>query len=340
MLAYQPLSLLITLCLLLFSSLPSELFAQPKVVWSRNVQEAWKDSQLNRRPLLLYFRSPTARPCLEMERTTLLDPGVQSNLSAGFSCAVVDVTQNRNLATRYGVFRVPTTLILNSKAQEVSRIVTPVPPVQFIQAINAVDVIDIGAISAPKKTLFGQGEIYRMRFESLYGWKNDGSAADAQLQLSLVEGVDGRAFRVNYQLNQNDWSYVQFSKELDQSQYFRLPRNYTFVIQVAGLGGFNSIDLKLIDTDYDSFGVSSIPIPTDFKGHQFVITSDEIGYLWGEGNRRLDPIKIIQIAVTPDQARFESDGTSATIPKGSVYLDEFVILAGSRTEIQNDYVKK
>lgn len=320
--------------ILFHSSIP----AQQQVIWKRDLNQAWSDAQTNQRPLLIYFRDANARPCQELEATTIFHPGVTSYLSAGFTCAVVEAPQNPEVARQLGVIRVPTIIIMNINGNEVSRIVTKIDPDQFVQALNGVEMLDVTQVAPPEKTVFGGREFFREGFDFLHGWKNDGSAQGAQLQLSLVKGLDNRAFKVNYRLQQGNWSYVQFSRELDQSQYFQLPSEYTFVIQVAGIGGFNSVDLKLIDTDYDSFGIS-MPIPNDGKPHQFAILSDDINFLWGEGNQQMDPIKIIQIAITPDKDRFVQDGIVAERPYGTIFLDEFVIVPGKRADIESDFRK-
>jgi hypothetical protein len=171
--------------------------------------------------------------------------------------------------------------------------------------------------------------IFHEGFDNLYGWGNDGSQPDCTVQLSLVQGVKGQAFQVKYGILPGQWSYVQFHKELDRSMYFRLPREYTVVFQLAGKGGANSLDVKFVDADGTNYG-ASLDIPTDFKGHQYVLTSNDIGFLWGGADEALGEVKVIQFAVTP---RKDQQLNARTQPTGAVYFDELLILPGIRNDI-------
>lgn len=322
---HSPAIFLLLAFFLLFSS-PGH--GQQRTQWFYDLNQAWQDAQQNQRPVLVYFRNQQARGCQQMEAETLFNPEVVQFLSTSYTACVIDTTQQIAVARRFGVFAVPTVVLLDLEGKEFTRLVTHYPPGNFIAAVRGAEV-PAPPSAGPRRTDFGGKELFRESFDSLFGWGNDGSAEGSQLQLALVKGVDGRAFKATYRLRQGEWNYVQFNRELDQRQYFRLPPRYTFVIQVAGMGGFNSVDLKLVDVDGTNHGVS-IPIPTDFKGHQIAVTSQHIGYLWGGQDKFLDQVKQIQIAITPDKARWDE---SDAIPKGAVFLDEFVILEDWRTDV-------
>jgi thioredoxin-related protein len=309
-----------------------------QVRWASNVDVALPYAQSLNKFVFVYVFTKTAQPCQQFQNNTLRDPMVIDYLNKNFISTTINAETNRAAANRYGVFRVPTTLILDSNGKEFSRLVTYYPPDELLAALKKIDPEDVKTMMKQGTGEKVKGAIFQESFDSLYGWGNDGSKADCTMQFSLVTGVVGRAFKVNYNLIPEGWSYAQFNREFAP---FTLPEDFTIVFQIAGKGGRNHMDLKFIDMDYDSWG-AILWIPTDFKPHRYVLTSKDISKLWGEGNGQIDPIKRIQIAITPDRDLMDQYGVE---PTGDLYLDELLILPGIRdpeslgaTRIKDDFL--
>lgn len=299
--------------------------------WIMDPNQGLQYAAQTRRPVFMYFFSMQAAPCRRMQNETFRDPIVVDTLNEEFVSIPVDATGNDALRRQYGVFRVPTILILDPEGREFTRFVTYYPADPLLDAL---EVLDASAVANPGENRMTtvQGAIFQESFDTLYGWGNEGSTAGTLVQLSLVRGVRGRAFAVRYQLVTDEWNWVQIFRHLSPEQQFRLPPEYTIIFQLAGEGGNNSIDFKLIDADDTNFG-AVIDLPTDFKGKQYVITSDQVGYLWGGTDQRLDQVVSFQIAVRPREEEFRNGSMN---PRGTVYFDEMVILPGIRRNFRMD----
>lgn len=304
--------------------------APAQVQWLSNVDQALHFASQSNKPVFVYFHKRSVDNCLRLEQNTLLHPSVGQFLGQNFLCAQVNADIDPAAVGRFGVYRVPMCIVLDKSGREYTRLLTYHNPEEFVTALTSVQPIDPQSIPVSSQVRM-PNEIYRQSFDSLYGWGNDGSVDGNTLQFSLVKGVRGRAFAVDYQLQPKDWNYVQFTLPLEEGQRFTLPNEYTVVFQVSGKGGANALDVKFVDGNGTNYG-ATLPIPTDFSGHQYVLTSREIKHLWG-GDEELTEIMNLQFAITPDGKTWETTGIN---PEGTLYLDELIIVPGIKTDIRRD----
>lgn len=84
--------------------------------------EAWQEAQRLQRPLLLYFHDPQSAIAARLEKTMQSDEKAKQFL-ARHSLAKVDLAriEGKELARKYGVYRIPTLLIISPDAQSSSR---------------------------------------------------------------------------------------------------------------------------------------------------------------------------------------------------------------------------
>lgn len=304
---------------------------QQHVRWIMDMNQALNYSRQSQLPVFIYFNSRNIPTCFEFEQQTLAHPNVIDFLNQRFVSVPINVDQFRPVAQRYGVYRVPTCIVLDTNGNEYVRLLTKYQPNDFIAALQDIKPVDQQATLNPTGDLMA-GEIYRQSFDALFGWGNDGSTAQNRLQLSLVRGMRGRAFKVDYSLSVGDWNYCQFTHPLQEGQRFTLPHEYTVIFYVSGRGAANNkLDVKFIDGNDTNYG-ATLHIPSDYKPHQFVLTSNEIKYLWGD-DKVLTEIFNIQFAITPDKEKWEA---GAPTPVGELYLDELIIVPGIRTDIRRD----
>jgi hypothetical protein len=164
--------------------------------------------------------------------------------------------------------------------------------------------------------------IFHEPFDDLFGWQNEKSSDGSLIRISLVPGIRDRAFKISYELKKDGWSYVQIRKNLKESERIVLPKEYTMIFHAAGSGGKNSLAVKMIDSDGTNFGYI-FPIPLDEKSRKYVVTSNQIGYLWGGEDKVLSRFDTLFIAIAPIPEEWEKVTEKST---GVVYIDELVIV--------------
>ncbi|MDK2972867.1 MAG: hypothetical protein PWP23_2622 [Candidatus Sumerlaeota bacterium] len=301
--------------------------AQQKIPWVPDLPKAVEYARQTQKPLFVYVYTRHAEGCKQFQEQTLTNPAVIQLLANDFVCVPVDAETDRIVTGRFGVYRAPTVLILDPTGREFMRLVTYYPPGRLIGALQQLNVYAPQAPVPPSTDV--PNVIFHESFDSLFGWGNEGSAAGCSVRLALANGVRGNAFRVLYDIEPKGWSWVQVYRELGPREQFILPPEYTIVFQLAGKGAHNEMNIKLLDQDGTNFGAIFV-VPVDFQGHQYAITSDKIGYLWGGADKVLGKVYQIHIAVTPDQEYWETHGPE---PSGEIYIDELYIIPGLRYDI-------
>ncbi len=318
------------------------IYAQ--VGWLYDYQRGLSTSQAQSKPLLIYFYTQEALNCQRFDRETFSDPRVGS-LLGNFVCVRLDMKRNLQEAYKAGIYRVPVILILDTGGNEIMRLVTFYPADRFIEVLNkVVTYFASGRAAANSAAIKSRQEettvspmagkaLYYESFDRLYGWGSD-FAKDCYAQISLVKGVRGNAFRIDYDLMKGAWSFVQFSRKLLKREKVKLPAQYTISFYLAGAGAKSNLDFKLVDGDGTNFGII-LPFPTDNKWHIYEISSDKIGYLWGGNDKKFDIFSEVWFAAGTHSVvngkEIKGEGG-----KGVLFIDELAILpAFSKAESAN-----
>jgi hypothetical protein len=297
-----------------------------QILWKSDLNSAIKEAEQKRKPLFLYFFTDKSKECQMYQQETFNHPEIVKMLNAEYVSASISTDKNQTVAVKYGVFRSPTIVITDSSGREFQRILSFYKPADLLVSLKETPSEITGQpAQAPDKTLDqipSMTTIFHEPFDNLYGWQNELSSEGCLVRISLVPGVSDKAFKINYELKKEGWSYVQIRKNLKESQKIVLPREYTMIFHAAGSGGKNSLAIKMVDSDGTNFGYM-FPIPLEEKGQKFVVTSDQIGYLWGGQDKVLNKFEILFIAIAPIPEEWEKvkDKTS-----GVVYIDELVIV--------------
>lgn len=321
--ALAPLPMLICSMLLLAS-----LAAQGQIQWVGGWQPALQAARQGNKPLFVYFYSNKANECFRFQRDTLTNADVVGYVNANFVGLAVDSTVVRDLTVQFGVFKVPSVLLLAPDGKEFARFVTYYPPAQLVeslkQSLSTSEQAAEPSASAQSLRQTYPNAIFHETFDSLTGWNNHSSSEGARANINLIRGVYGRAFAIQYALRTNEFNYIQIHKELDPRMHFPLPQQYTVILHLAGKGGANSFDLKFADDDGTNYG-AMIPIPLDFKGRRILVTSNEIGYLWGGNDKVISKVKYFLIGISPLGDTWPKAPADVS---GSLYIDELVIIPG------------
>jgi thioredoxin-related protein len=302
-----------------------------QINWTGDYGQAAQLAQSQQKPILIYFYNANARLCKKFSGETLTHPQVINYLNTNFINLAINSDTQMNMISKFGVYRVPTVVVLDPEGKEFLRILTHYPADKLLESLGGVN-----KTMASRATVTTQPSIQQTYpralfyepFESIRGWGNEGSTEGAIAQISLIKGVRGNAFRIDYELKRDSHNYIQIHRELDPRESFTFPAKYTVVVHLAATGGNNGLDLKFADADGTNYG-TLVNIPVDGKGHKYVFTSDDIKYLWG-GDKSMDRFHVLLIAVS------SKDALNPQIPngnKGAVFIDELVILPGIHRNI-------
>ena len=291
-----------------------------QIQWETNPRQALQKARQTNKQLLIYFFTEKARDCKKYEQQTFKNPRVVEFLNENYVCMTAHAARNRNIASYFGVIKVPAILIIDHNGHEYLRIITYYPPDKFVQSLSQSVNYARGDSATPKKpskSVKAQNALYYQPFENLSGWGNEGSTEGAMAQIGLVPGVQGNAFRIDYELVLGEFNYVQVHTNVGG---IPLPQKFNLSFHVAGTGGRNKLDIKFADNDGTNYGCS-IMIPTDNKPHKYTMTSEDIGYLWGGEDKVLNNLSVFHIAVTSENYNNPDSSQS----KGVVYIDELVV---------------
>jgi thiol:disulfide interchange protein len=80
----------------------------------KNYQDALKASEKNKKPIVVFFSAEWCPYCKKMEKEVLSDDTVQKSLQK-VNFVKVDVDKERDIATKFGIQKIPSHLVTNSK---------------------------------------------------------------------------------------------------------------------------------------------------------------------------------------------------------------------------------
>ncbi|MCX7765097.1 MAG: thioredoxin family protein, partial [Candidatus Sumerlaeia bacterium] len=306
-------------------SIVVNIFGQ--VNWQTDLQQTLALAKSQQKPALLYFYTPFAEDCKRFEQETLSNPQVVNLLNQNFICLRVNAQQDQKVMMQYGLYRVPTVVVLEPSGREVMRLITYYPPDKLISSLTQfITNMSLQRQETPTPVMPTPVKpaqaIFYDSFETLYGWGCDRTKGLAQI--SLVKGIQGNAIKLEYELPRDEYSYVQVHRILKPAERIKLPEKYTVSFYMSGSGGVNEFALKFEDDDGTNFG-TIILTPVDGQWRKYVFTSDDIKYLWGGRDQILNSFAVLWLAVSSrDAIKKEVVGGE----KGTILVDELSIVPG------------
>jgi len=95
--------------------------AEP-IVWQTDFRQAARQSQQQKKPLLIKVGASWCHYCVKMKRETFQDAHISDHVNACFIPLSVDADQNRELVRALNVRAFPTTLVVSPDMKIVKRI--------------------------------------------------------------------------------------------------------------------------------------------------------------------------------------------------------------------------
>ncbi len=89
--------------------------------WIRSYFEIMDNARIYKLPMIVYFRSESIQKCHELEQNVLLSSEF-NQLAQGYVCVFEDVRKSRLLAYKFGVYKVPSIIILDRNGEPQTRI--------------------------------------------------------------------------------------------------------------------------------------------------------------------------------------------------------------------------
>lgn len=105
--------------------------------WHHDWPTAWRDSQAQDRPILLFITMEHCHYCEKMSRETYADGGVVDELDSSFVRASIDSDRDPRLVRQLNVQAFPTTVILGPDAHVIDSMKGYVGPEQLRTRLRA-----------------------------------------------------------------------------------------------------------------------------------------------------------------------------------------------------------
>lgn len=106
------------------------------ITWLTDFDAALQQAQATNQLVVIDFFATWCGPCKMMERNTFTDERVRQRM-AGFIPLKIDVDRQPQLAARYGIEAMPTTVVVNASGQPVARSVGYLNAKDFLAVLDA-----------------------------------------------------------------------------------------------------------------------------------------------------------------------------------------------------------
>lgn len=128
-------SILATVALAL---LAEPALAQQGLHWETNLQAAQQQALQTNRLLLVHFGATWCRPCMRLEQQVFGQPGFGLPLQENFVAVKLDLDQNRQLATQWGVQGIPADVIVTPQGAVLYQGTSPDTAEKYIGTLQQV----------------------------------------------------------------------------------------------------------------------------------------------------------------------------------------------------------
>ena len=113
-----------------------EMTEQSIVTWHKTLDEALAEAKKNHSLVLVDAYAEWCGWCKKLDKETLSDPDVQKKLK-DFVLLKLDTEENPDLAARFGIQGLPTTLVLDENGKVVEEQAGFMPPQDYIKFLEA-----------------------------------------------------------------------------------------------------------------------------------------------------------------------------------------------------------
>ncbi len=111
---------------------------QAPIAWHSDVATAWKTSQEQGRPLLVFVTAKQCTYCVKMKQATYADPSVAAAVNRSFVPLVLEGNSKSALLQDLGVTAYPATFIISGDAVVLDRMNGYLPPETLIKRLSAI----------------------------------------------------------------------------------------------------------------------------------------------------------------------------------------------------------
>jgi thioredoxin-related protein len=108
------------------------------IAWNSDVEAAWKKTQEQGRPLLIFVTAKQCAYCVKMKQATFADANVAAAVNRSFVPLVLDGGSNSPLLKDLGVTAFPATFIVSGDAVVLDRVNGFVPPETLVKRLAAI----------------------------------------------------------------------------------------------------------------------------------------------------------------------------------------------------------
>lgn len=104
--------------------------------WYNSPQEAIDEASKQNKRVLLIFSASWCPSCRKLEDETLKNRDVLGKISENYIAAKIDVDSDPSAASSYGIYVIPTTIILDSSGNEIGRREGYMAPEEFLSYLG------------------------------------------------------------------------------------------------------------------------------------------------------------------------------------------------------------
>lgn len=108
-----------------------------EIAWLTDYDAALAQARADGKPVVIDFFATWCGPCKMMERDTFTDANVQKRV-ADFVPLKIDVDRQPEIAQRYGIEGLPTTMVVDAEGKPVTTAVGYLDPERFLKVLNGV----------------------------------------------------------------------------------------------------------------------------------------------------------------------------------------------------------
>jgi thioredoxin-like negative regulator of GroEL len=173
--------------------------AQPaQILWRRDYNEARREQEEKKTPILIDFYTSSCYWCDRMDATTFKDPAVIALVNSRMLPLKVDGSRERSLATYLGIDSFPTFVIAGADGKVIKTIVGYQESVKFLEELQRVTAAQttpdwMEQDLAVARKWFGKGET-ALAISTLRKIIEDGKSRPVQTEArKLLEEIDGKA---------------------------------------------------------------------------------------------------------------------------------------------------